>query len=177
MFCSECGKQVTDDAKFCGECGTEQADSIDGLNRLKQAELPSSQNTHQINVNKKNSVKIFIFIFGAILFGLYLLKRGNVPQLLDKEQAALKEFKKSSGQELDQCVGANGATDWSIFKTKDSKENVRVIEAKMKKGEKNFTVQYLYNLDTKVFEISYMSNNDKPKSKLIGVVELGIFCM
>ena len=24
MFCSECGKQVADDAKFCGECGAVQ---------------------------------------------------------------------------------------------------------------------------------------------------------
>lgn len=33
MFCIECGKQVTNDAKFCGKCGTDQLNSEQPLDK------------------------------------------------------------------------------------------------------------------------------------------------
>lgn len=184
MFCSECGASVSDDAKFCGECGAVQADTAPvQLSRSQNNthNLESKKNVHARQVahyysagavvkTPKQKYLPWALIAGAVSLGLYLLKGGNGDEALD-------EFKKTaSGVEMYNCVGVAGTIDWSAYSSKEYADNVRVIEAKMKKGDKSFEVQYLYNVDTKVIELLYLSDNGKPTSKLEGSLQLAAFC-
>lgn len=48
MFCSECGKQVADNARFCGECGTAQATDIsEQQSNTQKKAVPDNQYKHQ----------------------------------------------------------------------------------------------------------------------------------
>lgn len=63
MFCSECGKQIENDAKFCGECGAVQAD-VEQAPKAEQKQVASvASNTVLSNVNKR----IAGYVVGAIL--------------------------------------------------------------------------------------------------------------
>jgi len=96
-----------------------------------------------------------------------------------KENTALEKFKSSiEGQYLSQCVGSAGTIAWKIFTpTEQANKGVRVVEAKLQKNEKFFTVQYLYNIETDISEINFVSNDGKPKNLSIGIREIAVFCI
>ena len=182
MFCSECGKLVADNAKFCGECGAVQASVAPvqpsrSQNNIHNAEADKNEYARQAAQNysagavvktpKKNYLLIIVVVVIVLLIRIF----GG------KGDAALDEFKKTAaGVDMYNCVGAAGVIDWSSYSSKEYADNIRVIGAKMKKGDKSFEVQYLYNVDTKVFELLYLSDNGKPTSKLEGSLQLAAFC-
>lgn len=69
MFCKNCGKQISDNAKFCSHCGAEQSDTNYTTN-----ELPV-QETHSGSANEipKSSFGFLKFIIKlALIIGLVL---------------------------------------------------------------------------------------------------------
>lgn len=67
MFCSKCGKLVTDDMKFCNSCG----EKIDVLNKAENIIPTPTENV----VTKKSSVKkkvIFIAMAAIVILGLVI---------------------------------------------------------------------------------------------------------
>jgi hypothetical protein len=96
---------------------------------------------------------------------------------LSEEDRALSHFKKSTKGEFDQCVGATGSIDYQIFIPSGDKypPQVRVIELNMLKNNKKAKVQYLINIDTRVFDQmpTYVEIDGEAKS----VFSLGLFCM
>ena len=67
MFCSECGKQVADDAKFCGECGTVQS-NVEQTPKIKVEEV-TTRNKLQASVTSPSSGNSNVtgYIVGAIM--------------------------------------------------------------------------------------------------------------
>jgi len=99
-----------------------------------------------------------------------------------RENSALNDFKKSQeGTEMAKCAGAAGGVEWKIFSNPNQKNsNVRVIEADITKGngqQKTLTIQWLYNLETKVSELAYASTDGKQTSRLMMNLEVASFCM
>ena len=99
-----------------------------------------------------------------------------------RENSALNDFKKSqAGIEMANCAGAAGGVEWKIFSNPNQKNpNVRVIEADITKGDgqkKTLTIQWLYNLETKVSELAYASTDGKQTSRLMMSLEVASFCM
>jgi hypothetical protein len=118
-----------------------------------------------------------IYIFGIIALINVILLSGCT-----REEMALKEFKTSqAGSEMAKCVGATGDMEWKIFTSSDQKNpNVRVIEANLTKGngkQKTLTIQWLYNLETKISELVYASKDGKKTNRLSMGLEVASFCM
>ena len=68
MFCTNCGKKVTDDAKFCSECGY-QLDKDDYINNETEEMNKtcfSKKNNDEVNIdddfNKKFVIGLFIVV-------------------------------------------------------------------------------------------------------------------
>ena len=77
MFCSECGKQVADDAKFCGECGTVQS-NVEQTPKIKVEEV-TTRNKLQASVTspssgKSSRVGIFLLWTVIVVAALFALK-------------------------------------------------------------------------------------------------------
>jgi len=97
-----------------------------------------------------------------------------------KEDSALHDFKNSSaGQEVSKCVGANGSINWKIFKpTSFSNPDVRVINADLEKGGNTFQLQWIYNLNTKISEVSFLGKpGEKSTNRAFSVSDFGFFCL
>jgi hypothetical protein len=94
-----------------------------------------------------------------------------------QEQQALDKFKKDGGSELSQCVGATGSIKWKIFKSTKHPDNVRVIQADLSKKGKTATLQWLYNLDTDVSELSYADIGGEKQSLFSIGILLPLFCL
>lgn len=111
-----------------------------------------------------------IFVFISVSF---------VISACSNEQLALKEFKKSNEvAEITKCLGANGNIAWSIFKTdRTSNPDVRVIEAKMSKGDEKFTMQWYYNINTNIAEFAYAGKNGEQTSRIRALLDFSSFCM
>ena len=85
MFCSECGKQVKDDAKFCGECGATQSatDLVQksALNPIKTSLLNGDQRdtlSYKLGLLCKRNPQIFkIAVAGIFLLVLFTLLGGK----------------------------------------------------------------------------------------------------
>ena len=97
-----------------------------------------------------------------------------------KEDSALHDFKNSSaGQEVSKCVGANGSINWKIFKsTSFSNPDVRVINADLEKGGNTFQLQWIYNLNTKISEVSFLGKpGEKSTNRAFSVSDFGFFVL
>ena len=96
-----------------------------------------------------------------------------------KDHSALEEFKRSTAaQEVNQCVGANGSVEWSIFQPVDNKNpDVRVIQAVLAKSDEKYQIQWFYNLSTKVSELAFAGKPGEKTSPLRMGLDLGVFCL
>lgn len=182
MFCMQCGKEVNETANYCYSCGAGQKineNDLPPLDLINESISLSMQGIVTVNDEPKYQVEnwqVILMFFGILM--LLIIANTDILMFFDRDQQALKEFEKSTeGQELFTCVGVNGSIKWSIFKPDNTKPNVRVIEAKLSKHQEKFEIQYLYNLETKVKEIAFMSKDGKPQSKFLGALEFGTFCM
>lgn len=102
----------------------------------------------------------------------------NLFNSMNPDQQLLSNFKSSNeGQTLAKCVGVDGDIKWSIGSSEKKNKNIRIIDADMTKKNKSLTVQYLYNIDTNVYEIGFIGQRGKAQSKLAGSLDLSIFCM
>jgi hypothetical protein len=171
----QCGEKINDTAKFCHVCGASQV--IPEANEAQQVSSNLVSATEKIVENKTKNFG-FLWLIIIAIFVLVAIANADKFKLINPEQNALEDFKQSTeAQYINNCVGANGEVNWSIFSSEKAEKNVRVVEAQLSKKDKKFTIQYLYNLDTKVKEVSYMSNDDKPKSKFEGALEFSSFCL
>lgn len=104
MFCSECGKQVEDNAKFCASCGTKQVEQLfklpEGVQTTESNSNYSTQPSnnhynappshvttninHTIDVNKKSKLVAFLLVlfFGPIGLFYASVKGGVIMCLL-----------------------------------------------------------------------------------------------
>ena len=119
----------------------------------------------------------FIYIFGIVALINVIFLSG-----CSREEVALKEFKISqAGSEIAKCAGATGSLEWKIFTSPDQKNpNVRVIEANLTKGngkQKTLTIQWLYNLETKISELVYASKDGKKTNHFSMALEVASFCI
>jgi hypothetical protein len=178
MFCMQCGKEINETAKFCYSCGAGQEIDESDIAPSISDSAPIQERV-PVNVEPKSQGRnwmLVLMVFG--IFMVLIIANADKLKFLDKDQQALEEFKQSTeGQALFACVGANGLINWRIFKSDTTEQNVRVIEAKLSKRQEKFEIQYLYNLETKVKEIAFMSKDGKPQSKFLGALEFGTFCI
>lgn len=65
MFCSECGKQVADDAKFCGECGAVQS-NVEQTPEIKVEQVISKTLATSNAVQRSGNNKFVGYVIGAI---------------------------------------------------------------------------------------------------------------
>ena len=89
MFCSECGKQVGDEAKFCGECGAPtNADGNILHPAIQETTTVSNENKVALNmaavaVNSKSvGIAFILILFFGPLGMLYSTIKGGVVMLI-----------------------------------------------------------------------------------------------
>lgn len=96
MFCSECGKQVADDAKFCGECGAIQADVAPlQFSNSQQNPIPQLDNSSTSYSVKREAnpplQKYLVWIIAAVVLALlFILMGGKNKSAFDKSDECNK---------------------------------------------------------------------------------------
>ncbi len=89
------------------------------------------------------------------------------------EDNALTKFESSENNSMfAKCVGIDGDVQWTIGETYGYKnKNVRLVQAKLTKNNKQFIVQYVYNLKTGLEEEIFHGPADFPSGKKIATSE------
>lgn len=84
MFCSKCGKQIDDDAKFCEYCGAVINDQTVSSEKSKQTMVTNNNTSVKKNINKPLLIAIIVIVVigilgvvGAIAFEKYFYKKGD----------------------------------------------------------------------------------------------------
>ena len=77
MFCSSCGNQINDGAKFCGKCGTAVSDTVTSLTaEVQQSSIKTSAVKYVGNILSKDKIDIILnkisIVFTIIGFYVYL---------------------------------------------------------------------------------------------------------
>ena len=84
MFCSKCGKQIDDDAKFCEYCGAVINDQTVSSEKSEQSGITSKKVSVKKEINKPLIITIIAVVIvlivgsaGIILFDNYNHKKGD----------------------------------------------------------------------------------------------------
>lgn len=121
MFCSECGKQLADDAKFCGECGAAQSNEEQSLQQVSQKASVEIKNTNYFSANYLLAYFIVSAILALIFYALsdkseveanvadttQLEQGNNVGDISAEEKAKLAEAERmrAASVERERTVG------------------------------------------------------------------------
>lgn len=76
----------------------------------------------------------------------------------------------SIGKWINQLAGVEGTVKWKSFRPQKSR--YLIVEATLKKRNRNARIQYKYNPNTEVVEMGSIEIDGKPKSLLLGSLEL-----
>ena len=107
MFCSECGMQVADNAKFCGECGAVQAD-VEQAPKIK-VEQEANRNKLQASLtatpNSSKSSRIGIFLLWAVIIVAALFALKHFQKQTETTQEGQSNQVESRDKVVDTSVG------------------------------------------------------------------------
>lgn len=117
MFCSECGKQIADNAKFCGECGTAQI-SLEQTPEIEVEQIANKATATANDVPSSGNINVTTYVVGTIIvisLGFYLLNHFATDKTESTEEMRLlAEYEarvQANGKIVDDARARNKAAE------------------------------------------------------------------
>lgn len=78
MYCSQCGKEISDNSKFCSECGIEVCHSADSkMQNLEFNEIPKTEKINTAKPSKNKIVIIAIIALAVLIVVIFAFTSNN----------------------------------------------------------------------------------------------------